>query len=98
MRAACVVSLAVLGALLVAPTDAEAGHRRCRTCCAGATSGGNWFHYTSGGGMYVPFARSTPVVTTVSHGAVSSSPYVPPPAYGPPVQYAAPYCHGCRPR
>lgn len=47
--------LGVVAAALVMPASAaEGSHSRCRTC-----SSGGWYHFTSGRGMYVPYASKT---------------------------------------
>ena len=54
LRRLVVLAAGLLVAASAAP--AEAGHRSCRTCSTGQ---GNWFHFTSGSGYYVPYARKT---------------------------------------
>jgi hypothetical protein len=51
---------------------AEAGRRHCRSCStsSGGAAGG-WYHFTSGGGSYVPFAPQT-TVSTYDNGAALS--------------------------
>ena len=93
--AACVTFAVVTASAL----PAEAAHRRCRTCPGGYSSGG-WFHYRSGGGMYVPFSSPTQYASheTVVHGPAWPSPQPYWPAHGQPIRYSQPGCVGCMPR
>ena len=57
MRGSQLFSMALVAAgLVMSAADLEAGHRRrCQGCSSGgAGSHGGWYHFTSGGGMYVP--------------------------------------------
>lgn len=60
------IMVAVAGVTL----PAEAGRRHSRSCssCSGGSSGA-WYHFTSGGGSYVPFASQT----VATYGGESSS-------------------------
>lgn len=87
-------------ALMVAwtlPADAGRRHRSCRTCST--TGSGTWFHFTSGGGTYVPFASTTtagrgtdyPTYPSSHSGMVYGASYSAPPHYSSPSA-----CYHCR--
>ena len=54
-----------------APAEAGQRHQQCRTCSTSG-GGGNWFHFTSGGGTYVPFASKTSSMPVTSYSTYSS--------------------------
>ena len=58
-RRTYLVRLAVAAAAIAAASVSEAGHQGCRTCGTSGRGPGAWYHFTSGGGMYVPTARTT---------------------------------------
>ncbi|HEX6987279.1 MAG TPA: hypothetical protein VF170_18015 [Planctomycetaceae bacterium] len=93
--------LAVAAAAIASALPADAGHRRSRSCAPCAGSSGNWYHFTSGRGMYVPFASETTPVSrpTGSRVIYATGPatyhgHAPPAGYAPPVRYSTP-CRGC---
>ncbi len=100
-RRTLVTRLAFAAALLIAASTSQAGHRSCSSCGTAGRSAGNWYHFTSGGGMYVPTARTAVASTsmsacatcqpirTVSHQTV---------VYGATVRPAAQGCSTCRSR
>lgn len=98
MRARHLWGLVIAIIVTTSALSAEAGHRR--RCCSSASncSRGGWYHFTSGSGMYVPFATET--VSTESsagweHGPTACRRCGHPSGYVQPVRYGRPTCSGC---
>ena len=91
------VGVTVVVLVLGMTTVAEAGrrHRHHSRHCTTPTSSGQWFHFSSGGGRYVPFASAT--VAAPAYSQPQPVPYrsgrVIQPASG--YRPYQPSCHGC---